>query len=81
MVAVFMASLGFSKARMLGQLRNTVCQWYPSDACVADSYKSTSPNHIAFCLCFYVCYTAHGGRFPQHTLFDTVFTALIVTKT
>lgn len=52
-VFVFMACIEFSNAYMLGQRGNTVCQLYPSEDYIADSYKNISPNCIVYCLCHF----------------------------
>lgn len=51
MLVVFVACIEFSDADMLSQLGNTVCQWHPSDDCIAESCRNLNPDCLVFCFC------------------------------
>lgn len=44
MFVVFVACIEFSGADVLSQLGNRVCQWHPSDDCIADSCRNLNPD-------------------------------------
>lgn len=51
MFVVLVACIEFSDADVLSQLGNAVCQWHPSDDCIADSCRNLNPGCLMFCSC------------------------------